>query len=87
MPIGKNLTPLQAVNAIKQLDVEKLPKNLGSSASNNIVITNDIGEISSRKLVDNYIIVSELPENDIDENMIYMIPTEYDNNTPQRSND
>lgn len=45
MSIGKNMTPLQAVKAIQQLDTEKLPKNLGSSAVNKIVITDSEGNI------------------------------------------
>lgn len=45
MSIGKNMTPLQAVKAIQQLDTEKLPKNLGSSAVNKIVTTDSEGNI------------------------------------------
>lgn len=78
MSVGNNLTPLQAVKAIKDLDANKLPRNLGSTASNKTVITDAQGAVQTRKFNENYIIVNSLPEENIDENIVYLLPTDYD---------
>lgn len=50
MAISKVITPLDAVKAIKQLDAEKLPNNLGSSAANKIVITDETGAVKAGEI-------------------------------------
>lgn len=55
-----------------------VPSETGTLDGAETVITNASGQLTSRKLVEGYTIVSTLPTTDIDENMIYLIPTEYD---------
>lgn len=43
--------------------------------NNETVITDENGMLSSRPLVDAYIITSELPSTDIDTNVVYLVPT------------
>lgn len=50
----------------------------GNLDANETVITDSTGSLTSRKVVEGYTIVQTLPTADIDTNMVYLIPTEYD---------
>lgn len=52
--------------------------NMGSSAANQTVITNSTGDMTTRKTVDGYTIVSALPTTNIDENTVYLIQSSID---------
>lgn len=50
----------------------------GNLDANETVITDSTGSLTSRKVVEGYTIIQTLPTVDIDTNMIYLVPTEYD---------
>ena len=59
-------------------DTSKVPVAMGSTEANKTVITNAVGSVTTRKLVDGYTVVQSLPTTNIDQNAVYLISQEYD---------
>ena len=57
-------------------DASKLPLQLQNE--NETVITDSSGNIITRKKVDGYTVVEQLPTTNIDQNVVYLIAEEFD---------
>lgn len=57
-------------------DASKLPSQLQNG--NETVITDSSGNIITRKKVDGYTVVEQLPTTNIDQNVVYLIAEEFD---------
>lgn len=60
------------------LSMFKVDSNLGTDEADKTVITDSDGAVSTRKLTEGYSIVDSLPSTGISENVVYLIPSEYD---------
>lgn len=60
------------------LSLYKVDSNLGPDEAEKTVITDSNGTVTTRKLTEGYSIVEELPTTGISENLVYLIPSEFD---------